>query len=67
MYVCMYVYIQNKGIQWTPMNQLDDHDFADNLALLSYNSRQMQEKTSQLKSASAKTGLKINMKKTKVI
>ena len=33
------------GIQWTLWTQLDDLDFADDLALLSHNHKQMQDKT----------------------
>ena len=58
---------KNNGIQWTLMTQLDDLDFADDLALLSHNCRQMQEKTDCLETTSAKTGLRINKKKTEVI
>ena len=58
---------RNNGIQWTLTTQLDDLDFADDLALLSHNHRQMQEKTSQLETTSARTGLKINKKKTEVM
>ncbi|VDP61907.1 unnamed protein product [Schistosoma curassoni] len=36
------------GIQWTSSMQLDDLDFADNLALLSKSQQQMQEKTISL-------------------
>ncbi|KAK2171237.1 hypothetical protein NP493_1088g00044 [Ridgeia piscesae] len=32
------------GIQWTPWSQLEDLDFADDLALLSHTHQQMQEK-----------------------
>ena len=49
------------------MSQLDDLDFADDLALLSHSCKQMQEKTGQLESTSASTGLKINKKKTEVM
>ena len=33
------------GIRWTSQSQLDDPDFADDLALLSHTQQQMQEKT----------------------
>ena len=55
---------RNNGIQWTLWTQLDDLDFADDLALLSHSHSQMQDKTSLLKTTSAGTGLKINRKKT---
>jgi len=47
------------GIQWT---QLEDLDFADDLALLSHQ-QQMQDKTSRL----ASEAKKINKDKTKVL
>ena len=34
---------RNNGIQWTLWTQLDDLDFADDLALLSHNHSQMQD------------------------
>ena len=58
---------RNNGIQWTFWTQLDDLDFADDLALLSHNHSQMQEKTTLLETISAGTGLKINRKKTEVM
>ena len=47
------------------MEQLDDLDFADDLALLSHKQSQMQEKTSTLEAATI--GLKINREKTKIM
>ena len=58
---------RNNGIQWTLMTQLDDLDFADDLALLSHNHNQMQDKTTRLETLSAQTGLKINQKKTELM
>ena len=58
---------RNNGILWTLWTQLDDLDFADDLALLSHNQSQMQDKTSLLETTSAGTGLKINRKKTKLM
>ena len=57
----------NSGILWTLWTQLDDLDFADDLALLSHSHSQMQDKTTFLESTSAGTGLKINRKKTELI
>ena len=54
----------NNGIQWTPWEQLDDLDYADDLTLLSHNHLQMQDKTSRLAEESAKLGLRINKVKT---
>ena len=53
--------VRNNGIQ------LDDLDFADDLALLSHNNSQMQDKTTLLETTSAETGLKINRKKTELM
>ena len=53
---------RNNGIQWTLWMQLDDLDFADDLALLSHNHSQMQDKTTLLETTSAGTGLKIRKK-----
>ena len=58
---------QKNGIQWTMWTQLDDLDFADDLALLSHTHRQMQDKTLRLEDLSAQVGLKIHRNKTKVL
>ena len=58
---------RNNGIQWTLWTQLDDLDFADDLALLSHSHSQMQDKTTLLETTSAGTGLKINRKKTELM
>ncbi|VDO84347.1 unnamed protein product [Schistosoma margrebowiei] len=52
------------GIQWTSRMQLDDLDFADDLALLSQTQQQMQEKTT---SVAAAIGLNIHKEKSKVL
>ncbi|VDP27122.1 unnamed protein product [Schistosoma curassoni] len=41
-----------RGVQWTSKMQLDDMDFADDLALLSQTQQQMQEKTNSVAAAS---------------
>ena len=51
---------KKNGIQWTPWTQLEDLDFADDLALLSHNHDQMQGKTTGLAATSERTGLMIN-------
>ena len=58
---------RNNGILWTLLTQPDDLDFTDDLALLSHNHSQMQDKTTLLETTSAGTGLKINRKKTELI
>nr|KAG5703013.1 hypothetical protein BaRGS_016174 [Batillaria attramentaria] len=58
---------RKNGIQWTHWTQLDDLDFADDLALLSHSHSHMQGKTTCLEATSAGTGLKINRKKTELM
>ena len=58
---------KKNGIQWTLWTQLEDLDFADDLALLSHNHDQMQGKTTRLAATSERTGLKINRGKSKVM
>ena len=53
----------NNGIQWTLWTQLDNLDLADDLALLSHNHSQMQDKTTLLETTSAGT----NRKKTELM
>ena len=55
---------RNNGIPWTLWTQLDDLDFADDLAFLLHNHSQMQDNTSLLETTSAGAGLKIDKKKT---
>ena len=54
------------GIQWNLFSQLEDLDFADDLALLSETHKHMQQKTERLQEKSSQLGLKINVGKTKV-
>ncbi|VDP76563.1 unnamed protein product [Schistosoma curassoni] len=54
-------------IQWTSSMQLDDLDFADDLALLSQTQQQMQEKTTSVAAASAAIGLNIHKGKSKIL
>ncbi|VDP59122.1 unnamed protein product [Schistosoma curassoni] len=55
------------GIQWTARNQLDDLDFADDLALVSNTHEQMQIKTASVAAVSASVGLNIHKGKTKFL
>ncbi|VDP37357.1 unnamed protein product [Schistosoma margrebowiei] len=55
------------GIQWTAQNQLNDLDFADDLALLSHTHEQMQMKTTSVAAVATSVGLKIHEVKTKVL
>ncbi|VDP59289.1 unnamed protein product [Schistosoma curassoni] len=54
------------GIQSTAQNQVDDLDFADDLALLSHTHKQIQIETASVAAASASVGLNIHQGKTKV-
>ncbi|CAH8610245.1 unnamed protein product [Schistosoma intercalatum] len=56
-----------RGIQWTSKMQLDDLDFADDLALLSQTQQQMQEKTNSVAAASAAIGFNIHKGKSKIL
>nr|KAG5704567.1 hypothetical protein BaRGS_031831 [Batillaria attramentaria] len=58
---------RKNGMQWTLWTQLDDLDFAGDLALLSHSHSQMQDKTTCLEATSAGTGLKMNRKKTELM
>ena len=55
------------GIRWNFTSKLEDLDFADDIALLSSKYRDLQSKTSSLKSNAERVGLKINANKTKVM
>ncbi|CAH8554670.1 unnamed protein product [Schistosoma intercalatum] len=54
-------------IQWTSRMQLDDLDFADDLALLSQTQQRMQEKTNCVAAASAAAGLNIHKGKSRIL
>ena len=56
--------MESSGPFWS---QLDDLEFADDLALLSHSHEQTQERTDLLNLVSAQTGLNINMNKTKTM
>ncbi|VDP64570.1 unnamed protein product [Schistosoma mattheei] len=56
-----------RGIQWTSRMQLDDLNFADDLALLSQKQQKMQEKTTSVVAASTALGLNIHKGKSKIL
>ena len=58
---------RTNGIQWTFNSQLDDLDFADDIALLSHSRQQMQDKTAAMTMVSENIGLRIHPGKTKTI
>ena len=49
------------------MHQLEDLDFADDLALLAHTHSQMQEKTTKREALSSKLGVNINTEQTKIM
>nr|KAG5701138.1 hypothetical protein BaRGS_002614 [Batillaria attramentaria] len=53
--------------QWTFSKQLEDLDFADDIALLSHKQQDAQEKLNTVAEEAEKTGLKINISKTEVM
>ena len=53
---------QNSRIQWNLFTNLDDLDFADDLALLSHTHSHIQEKINKLHIYAKQVGLKINRK-----
>jgi hypothetical protein len=55
------------GIPWTDGNQLEDLDFADDIAFLSGNSTDMQTKTDTLVKSAGRVGLQISYEKTKLM
>ncbi|VDP57991.1 unnamed protein product [Schistosoma mattheei] len=55
------------GIQWTSRMQLDDLDFADDLALLTQSQQQVQEKNTSVVPASAAVGLDIHKRNSKIL
>ena len=56
---------KRNGIQWTLLTQLDDLSYADDLAVLSHDLQQLQEKTPDLENNSAQLKLNIHRSKTK--
>lgn len=58
---------KKNGVEWTLWTQLDELDFADDLALLSHNHNQMQDKTTKLATTSLGIGLRVNRKKTNLM
>ena len=57
----------NNGIQWSLTTQLNDLDFADDVALLSHNARQMKGKTERLCKFGESLGLHVNSEKSKLM
>ena len=58
---------KKRGIQWTMFSNLEDLDFADDLAEISRNISHLQEKTDRLNKFAKRVGLNISTKKTKVM
>ena len=58
---------KNKRIRWNLFTNLDDLDFADDLALISHTHSHIQEKTNRLHIYAKQVGLKTNKRKTEVM
>ena len=58
---------KNIGIRWNLFTNLDDLNFAYDLALLSHMHSQIREKTNRLHTYAKQVGLKINKRKTEVM
>ena len=58
---------KNRGIHWNLFTNLDDLDFADDLALLSHTHSHIQEKTNRLQTYAKQVGFTINKRKTEVM
>ena len=56
-----------RGIQWTIFSNLQDLDFADDIAILSSTPTHLQEKTDDLNINAKKTGLIISKEKSKIM
>ena len=57
----------NTGIPWKVFQQLEDLEFADDICILSNTQQKMQNKVEKLNEFANKTGLKINVGKTKLM
>ena len=66
-WVTRQAFDSKRGIQWTMVTNLEDLDFADDLALLSHRIKDMRDKTEKLYEKGRKIGLKVNIKKTKIM
>ena len=53
-----------RGITWSIFTTLEDLDFADDIALLSFRHSDMQEKTERLSHFASQLGLQLNANKT---
>ena len=58
---------RRRGINWGRVQVLEDLDYADDLAMLSATGKQLQLKTNELVRLSARVGLQVNTKTSKVM
>ena len=56
-----------RGLQWDMIKNLEDLDFADDITLMFHTFQHIQEKTPSMEREAAKLGLKINIRKTKIM
>ena len=65
--MCKTIGNKRRGIRWTLTSLLEDLDFADDVALVSSTTDQLQRKTSDLSLAANQLSLNISRKKTKTL
>ena len=58
---------KNTGLHWKMFENLESLEYADDICQISTTEENMQNKLQLLKEVSAKTGLNINIRKTKVM
>ena len=56
-----------RGIGWNAFDNLEDEDFADDIALVSHTFKDMQDKTRRIEDIAKQVGLKVNHSKTKIM
>ena len=58
---------KERGIRWHSTTVLEDLDFANDIALLSFKFNDLREKTGRLTEEAARVGLKLNARKCKTL
>ena len=56
-----------KRHKWTLFSQLDDQDYADDIALVSHTAKHIQQKTEKISEYGEQIGLRVKSKKTKLM
>ena len=58
---------KDKGLRWQLVSNLEDLEFADDIALLAHRLQDMRCKMDDLKATGEKVGLQMNIPKTKLM